>query len=305
MSVLRGLILAVANRPMVRRMVTGGAGRRVALRFVAGEDLEDALKVVKQLNERGMSASIDYLGENVADATAAHAATRVYLTAFDRVEAAGLRANVSVKLTQMGLDIDEEFALGNAAVAAARAAEAGSTLTLDMEDHRYTDRTIDTALRLAHGYPERIGVAVQTYLYRTPADIDRLNEARVQIRLCKGAYRENKRIAYQRKEAVDAAFARQLVRVLEGNVYPMIATHDERLVHFALRQIDTLGRDRETFEFQFLLGVRRDLQERLAKDGYRVRIYLPFGSEWYPYFMRRLAERPANFRFFLRQLVRR
>ena len=304
MSGLRGLILAIANRRMVRRLVTGGAGRRVALRFVAGEDLEDALKVVKTLNERGMTASIDYLGENVTDAVAAQAATEVYRTAIERVEATGLKANLSAKLTQMGLDIDEEFALGNAAVVAARAVEGGETLTLDMEDHRYTARTIDTALRLAHRYPERIGVAVQTYLYRTPEDVERLNEARVQIRLCKGAYREPKGIAYQHKDDVDEAFARLLVRVLENNVYPMIATHDERLVEFALRQIDILGRDRETFEFQMLLGVRRDIQERLVAGGYRVRVYVPFGSEWYPYFMRRLAERPANIKFFLRQLLR-
>lgn len=304
MSVLRSVILAISNRAAMRRLVTGGVGRRVALRFVAGEDLEDALKVVKQLNERGMTASIDYLGENVTDATAAQAATRVYLTAIDRIEAAGLRANLSVKLTQMGLDIDEEFALGNAAVVAARAAEAGSTLTLDMEDHRYTDRTIDTCLRLAHRYPEQIGVAIQAYLYRTPADVERLIEARVQIRLCKGAYREHKRIAYRRKHQVDAAFARLLVRVLESSAYPMIATHDPRLVEFAVRQIRLLGRDPSTFEFQMLLGVRRDLQEQLVSLGYRVRVYVPFGSEWYPYFMRRLAERPENIRFFLRQLVR-
>lgn len=303
MNAIRSVILAVANRPIVKRLVTGGVGRRMALRFVAGEDLEDALKVVKALNERGMTASIDYLGENVTDAAAAQAATRVYLSAIDRISSTGLRANLSAKLTQMGLDIDEEFALGNAAVVAARAAEAGSTLTLDMEDHRYTDRTIDTALRLAHRYPEGIGVAVQTYLHRTPGDVDRLNEAGVQIRLCKGAYREPKRIAYRRSEDVDAAFARLLVRVLEGNVYPMIATHDQRLVQFALRQIDRLGRDPQTFEFQMLLGVRRDLQEKLVEQGYRVRVYVPFGSEWYPYFMRRLAERPANIKFFLRQLL--
>jgi proline dehydrogenase len=303
-STLRSLILAVTNRSAVRRMVTGGVGRRVAMRFVAGEDIEDALKAVKVLNERGMSASIDYLGENVTDATAAQAATEVYRAVIERVEAAGLRANLSAKLTQMGLDIDEEFALGNAAVVAARAAEAGESLTLDMEDHRYTDRTLDTALRLAHRYPERIGVAVQTYLYRTPDDVERLNKARVRIRLCKGAYREPKRIAYNRKDEVDAAFARLLVRVLEDNVYPMIATHDERLVTFALRQIEILGRSRDTFEFQMLLGVRRDLQEMLVAGGYRVRVYVPFGSEWYSYFMRRLAERPANIKFFLRQLGR-
>jgi proline dehydrogenase len=284
--------------------VTGGVGRRVALRFVAGEDLEDALKVTKQLNERGMTTSIDYLGENIADAAAAQAATRVYLTAIDRIDAAGLRANLSVKLTQMGLDIDEEFALGNAAVVAARVVEAGSTLTLDMEDHNYTDRTVDTALRLAHRYPHRIGVAVQTYLYRTPTDVDRLNEAGVQVRLCKGAYRENRRIAYPHRKDVDAAYAALLVRALEGNTYPMIATHDPRLVAHAIRQIERIGRDPSTFEFQMLLGVRRDMQEQLVAQGYRVRVYVPFGSEWYRYFIRRLAERPANVKFFLRQLIR-
>ena len=303
MNVMRNFILTVADRPWVRRLMTGGAGRRVALRFVAGEDLEDALKVVKALNERGMTASIDYLGENVTDATKAQAATDSYRASIERVEAAGLRANQSAKLTQMGLEIDEEVALGNAAIVAARAAEAGSTLTLDMEDHRYTARTIDTALRLAHRYPERIGVAVQAYLHRTPGDVDRLNEAGVQVRLCKGAYKEPRRIAYQRTKDVDAAYARLLVRLLEGNVYPMIATHDTRLIEFGLRQVSKLDRDRETFEFQFLLGVRRDLQERLVADGYRVRIYVPFGNEWYPYFRRRIAERPANLKFFLRQLL--
>lgn len=303
MNVMRNLIFTVADRPWVRRLMTGGAGRRVALRFVAGEDLEDALKVVKALNERGMTASIDYLGENVTDVAKAAAATDAYRASIERVEAAGLRANQSAKMTQMGLDIDEEVALGNAAIVAARAAEAGSTLTLDMEDHRYTDRTIDTALRLAHRYPERIGVAVQAYLHRTPSDVDRLNDAGVQVRLCKGAYKEPRRIAYQRRKDVDAAFARLLVRVLEGNAYPMIATHDTRLIRFAVRQIERLGRDRRTFEFQFLLGVRRDLQERLVVEGYNVRIYVPFGNEWYPYFRRRIAERPANLKFFLRQLL--
>lgn len=304
MSALRGAILKVANRSPVRRMVTGGIGRRVALRFVAGEDLEDALEVVKVLNGRGMSVSLDYLGENVTDAGTAQAATDVYRTAIERIEAAGLRANISVKLTQMGLDIDPEFALGNAAVVVARAAEADTSVTLDMEDHRYTDRTIDTCLRLAHRYPGRIGVAIQAYLYRTPEDLERLIAAGVHVRLCKGAYREPRAIAYPRKDDVDRAFADLLRRLIEAGAYPMIATHDERLIRFALKQIRSGGRDRDTFEFQMLYGVRRDLQERLVRDGYRMRVYLPFGTEWYPYFMRRIAERPANVTFFLRQLVR-
>jgi proline dehydrogenase len=302
---LRNLILAVTNRPLIRRVATGPVGKRVALRFVAGEDIEDALEVVKALNERGLTASLDYLGENVRDAAAAQVAADTYRAAIERIEAAGLRANLSVKLTQMGLDLDPEVALGNAAVVAARAAEADTTVTLDMEDHRYTDRTIDTCLRLAHRYPDRMGVAVQAYLYRTPQDVERLIEGRVHVRLCKGAYRESRRIAYKRKADVDRAYAKLLVRLLEAGTYPMIATHDARMITFARDQVAKLGRDRSTFEFQMLYGVRRDLQEQLVRDGYRVRIYVPFGSEWYPYFMRRIAERPANVKFFLRQLASR
>jgi len=302
---LRNLILGVVNRPLIRRLATGRAGRRVAYRFVAGEHIEDALKVVKTLNEGGMSASLDYLGENVRDSTIASAATDTYRTAIERLAGAGLRANISVKLTQMGLDLDPEVAIGNAAVVAARAAEADSTLTLDMEDHRYTDPTIDTCLRLTHRYPGRLGVAMQAYLLRTPADLERLIEARVQVRLCKGAYLEPGKIAYHRKGDVDRAYASLLVRLLSSEAYPMIATHDERLIRHAKEQVATLRRDRETFEFQLLYGVRRDLQEQLVKEGYRVRIYVPFGTEWYPYFMRRIAERPANVKFFLRQLISR
>jgi proline dehydrogenase len=303
--VLRSVILAVTNRPFVRRLATGKAGRRVALRFVAGEDVEDALAVVKTLNERGMAASLDYLGENVRDAAAAQTAADTYRSTIERVEAAGLRANLSMKLTQMGLDLDPEVAIGNAAVVAARAVEAETSVTLDMEDHRYTDATIDTSLRLAHRYPDRVGVAVQTYLYRTPADLERLIEGRVQVRLCKGAYRESRKVAYQTKAEVDRAYARLLVRLLEAGTYPMIATHDARLIAFAKEQVAKLNRDRETFEFQMLYGVRRDLQEQLVRNGYRVRVYVPFGTEWYQYFMRRIAERPANVKFFLRQLLSR
>jgi len=300
---LRNLILGITNRPIVRRLATGRAGRVVARRFVAGETIEDALAVVKGLNERGMTASLDYLGENVHEPAAAASAATTYRGAIERIESAGLRANLSVKLTQMGLELDPEVAIGNAALVAARAAEADTTLTLDMEDHRFTGPTVETCLRLADRYPGRLGIAVQAYLFRTPADVERLIEAKVQVRLCKGAYREPRKIAYRHKEEVDRAYARLLVRLLASEAYPMIATHDARLITFAREQVSKLGRDRETFEFQMLYGVRRDLQEQLVRDGYRVRVYVPFGSEWYPYFMRRIAERPANVRFFLRQLL--
>ncbi len=302
---LRSLILAITNRRFVRRIATGRAGRLVARRFVAGEDIDDALKAVKALDERGMTASLDYLGENVRDATAANAAADTYRAVIERVDAAGLEANLSVKLTQMGLDLDPEVAIGNAAVVAARAVEAKSSVTLDMEDHHYTEPTIETALRLADRYPGHVGVAVQAYLYRTEEDLDRLMEGRVAVRLCKGAYREPHKIAYTHKTDVDRAFAQLLVKLIASESYPMIATHDERLIRFAIEQIAKIGRDRSTFEFQMLYGVRRDMQEQLAQDGYRVRVYVPFGTEWYPYFMRRIAERPANLKFFLRQLVSR
>ncbi len=302
---LRSLILAITNRRWVRRLAAGRIGRVVARRFVAGEDVEDALKAVKALNERGMIASLDYLGENVLDAAAANAAADTYRAVIERVEAAGLQANLSMKLTQMGLDLDPEVAIGNAAVVAARAVEANTSVTLDMEDHHYTEPTIETALRLADRYPGHVGVAVQAYLFRTVQDLERLIAGRVAVRLCKGAYREPHKIAYTRKADVDRAFAQLLVRLIGSDAYPMIATHDERLIRFAVEQIAKIHRDRSTFEFQLLFGVRRDLQERLARDGYRVRVYVPFGTEWYPYFMRRIAERPANLKFFLRQLVSR
>jgi proline dehydrogenase len=302
---LRSVILGITKRRWVRRLATGRVGQLVARRFVAGEDIEDALKTVKALNERGMTASLDYLGENVRDATAANAAADTYRAVIERVEAAGLEANLSMKLTQMGLDLDPEVAIGNAAIVAARAVEADSSVTLDMEDHHYTEPTIETALRLADRYPGHVGVAVQAYLFRTAHDLDRLIEGRVAVRLCKGAYREPHKIAHTHKSDVDKAFAQLLVRLIASRAYPMIATHDERLVRFAVEQIGKVGRDRETFEFQMLYGVRRDLQEQLTRDGYRVRIYVPFGTEWYPYFMRRIAERPANLKFFLRQLVSR
>lgn len=216
---LRGLVLALANRQRVRRIVTGGAGRRVALRFVAGEELEDA-----------------------------RAAAEAYRSILARIEAAGLPADLSVKLTQMGLDIDPNVALGNAALVVLRAAEAGTSVTLDMEDHAYTDRTIEACLRLA----------------------------RVHVRLCKGAYREPRELAYQRRGDVDASFARLAQRLMESEAYPMIATHDERLARFAAR----------------------------CAEGYRLRVYVPFGREWYPYLVRRIAERPANVRFFLEALLR-
>jgi proline dehydrogenase len=301
--VFRGVILGVGRSRAVRRMATGGVGRKVALRFVAGEDLSDGLAVAKTLNAQSLMASLDYLGENVSDPAHARAAAEVYSAAVERMASADLQADLSVKLSQMGLDLDPELALANTAMVVHRAMEVDTSVTLDMEDHRYTDRTIDACLRLDHRYPGRVGIAIQAYLKRSPADIERL--LGVAVRLCKGAYKEPKAIARTRKEDVDAAFAGMINRLLAAGRYPMIATHDERLIKHTIRSAKALGRRPETFEFQLLYGIRRDLQRELREQGYRVRVYVPFGSEWYPYLLRRLAERPANLLFFLRQLASR
>jgi proline dehydrogenase len=302
--VFRGAVLGVANRRFVRRIVTGGLGRRVALRFVAGEDLEHAVTVIRSLNEERASVSIDHLGENVTTIEQAKAAAAAYAAALDEISAGPLNADISVKLTQLGLDVDPAQAFDLIDGLVARAAGGDITVTLDMEDHRYTDRTVETALRLARSHPGRIGIAVQAYLYRTPADLERLIDAKVQVRLCKGAYLEPRSLAVRRRVEVDATFARLANRLITSPTYAMIATHDERLVDHVIKQASIVGRAPETFEFQMLYGIRRELQRRLLDQGYRLRVYVPYGSEWYPYLMRRIAERPANIRFFIEALVR-
>jgi proline dehydrogenase len=300
---MRGALLRFTNNPLVRRIATGGVGRRVSLRFVAGEDLEDGLKVVKALNAKRMTASLDHLGENVTDGQAATDAAAAYVAGIERIEAAGLDANISVKLTQLGLDVDRDLAVGNAGHVVERARAAGATVTFDMEDHRYTERTVDICLALQQRYPGSVGLALQSYLYRTPADLERV--LGVQVRLCKGAYLEPPSVAMTSKEDVDGAYAFLARRLIEAGAYPMIATHDAALVRFVQQAAERHGRGRDSFEFQMLYGIRRDLQERLIAEGYRVRIYVPYGTEWYPYLVRRLAERPANLKFFLSQLLKR
>jgi proline dehydrogenase len=303
--VLRSVVLGVSGRKFVRRAVTRGAGRAVALRFVAGERLEDAVRVITELNAAGVDVSVDHLGENVEDLAAAAAARDVYLTVLDRVASERLRANVSVKLTQMGLDVDEAAARANAEQIAARAAAAGTSMTLDMEDHRYTDRTIDACLDLQARHPGSVGLALQAYLLRTPGDLDRCTAARVHVRLCKGAYKEPHAIAHRSRLKVSEAYARLTTRLLESPSYAMIATHDEPLIEHAASEVRRLGRAPDTFEFQMLYGVRREMQRTLLERGFRVRVYVPFGGEWYPYLMRRIAERPANIRFFTEALLRK
>ncbi len=299
---MRSALLRFAGTRWVRRVATARLGRRVSLRFVAGEDLEDGLRVAKALNERGMLVSLDHLGEHVTHLDAAGAAADDYVRALERIEAAGLDASVSIKLTQLGIDIDEAVAIDNAERVVARAVQAKTAVTIDMEDHRYTERTVEAALELHRRHPGGIGLALQSYLYRTPKDLERV--LALQVRLCKGAYLEPRDIAFRTKQDVDREYAHLARRLIEAGRYAMIATHDERLVRFVKKHVEKNNRARDSFEFQMLYGVRRDLQERLVRDGYRVRVYVPYGTEWYPYLVRRLAERPANALFFLRELFR-
>jgi proline dehydrogenase len=302
--VLRAPILYLSRRRGLQRFV----GRQrltaaVAYRFVAGDTLDDALRVVSTLNARGITASLDHLGENVSEEAAARAAAQDYLKAFERIATDQLQANVSVKLTQLGLDIAENLCRELLTGILARAQQLENFVRIDMEGAAYTQRTLDLVLELHERHPN-CGVVLQSYLYRTEADVSRVNAAGVRVRLVKGAYDEPADIAYPKKEDVDASFERAMRALLDHGTYPAIATHDERLIEAtkAYARQRNIGADR--FEFQLLYGIRRDLQECLVREGFRVRVYVPYGTEWYPYLMRRLAERPANLWFFVGNLVR-
>jgi proline dehydrogenase len=285
---------------MVRRMpITKGLVRR----FVAGETLPAVMPVLERLRAAGMHTTVDVLGESVATPEAARAAAERYLETLAALSDADVDRNVSLKLTQMGLDIDERLCRGNVSRIAAAAAEAGAFMRVDMEDHTKTDVTLAIVrdLHAAHG---NVGVVIQSYLRRSESDVAALCAEGIRIRLCKGAYNEPAALAFPTKAEVDESYAQLMERLLLEGTYPALATHDERLIARAKRiaKRHDIGPDR--FEFQMLYGVRRDLQERLVREGYAVRVYVPFGGQWYPYFMRRLAERPANVLFIVRNLLR-
>jgi proline dehydrogenase len=300
------LIKASSSHFLKRQMSVNPIARRVATRFIAGDTLDDAESAVRALNATGASVALDYLGENTTSTQQAVDATNCYLAALDRIEQAALDANVSVKLTAMGLDVDVEFAAEQAARVVERAKAVGAMVGVDMESSAYVGPTLAMVDRLRHlTGREGIGVCLQSYLYRTPDDLDALNAWEVPVRLVKGAYKEPPEVAHQAKARVDEAYARLLEPLLDANPYPMVATHDPRLVARTKEIARDIGRAPDTFEFQMLYGVARELQRRVVAEGYRLRVYVPYGDQWYPYFMRRLAERPANLAFFLSSLVRR
>ncbi|MFN2602957.1 MAG: proline dehydrogenase family protein [Gemmatimonadaceae bacterium] len=269
-----------------------------ASRFVAGETLETALDAVAKLNARKITASLDLLGESVRNESESREAARQYIRILNRINEKKLDANVSVKLTAMGLDIDEELCIANMQNILERARELETFVRIDMEGSDYTQKTLDIFYhRLFPSFRGNVGIVLQSYMYRAFQDVQEANSAGARVRLCKGAYKEPASVAYPEKKDVDDSYLRCMRElVLEGH-YPAIATHDERIV----RETKRFARDNDVaanrFEFQMLYGVRRDLQEKLVREGYRMRVYVPFGTQWYPYLMRRLAERPANVAF--------
>lgn len=307
---LRQTFLYLSKRPSLKDWaLQHPAAERMAERFVAGETLREALAVVRRLNEGGLMVSLNHLGEHVISRTEAEAATETYLRMFDRIAEAGVDANVSVKLTQLGVDIGTDFAYENLCRVVAHAAEFNNFVRIDMEGSPYTQRTLDLYARLREAGYHNVGVVIQAYLYRSEADVEWLIPMGANVRLCKGAYMEPPQIAFPRKRDVDENYLRLMGMLFsseaqEAGVYPAIATHDERMIDAARRLVQERDISRDRFEFQLIYGVRRELQSRLVEQGYRVRVYVPFGREWYPYFMRRLAERPANVVFLLQALVR-
>jgi proline dehydrogenase len=303
--VLKATLLKAAASPTLKRQVTSNpVAWRVARRFIAGDRLDDAERTIRELNRAGMSVALDHLGENTESQSQARGATAAYLAALDRIQDAGLDANISIKLTALGLDLATDLAAEEAAKVAARGKEVGAMVGVDMESAAYVDRTLDLVASLQESYDD-VGVCLQSYLHRTPADLERLNGLGIPVRLVKGAYREPPEAALQHKAEVDAAYERLLDVLVQDNAYPMVATHDERLVALTKSLVARHGRDRSTFEFQMLHGVRRDLQAQVVAEGYRLRVYVPYGDQWYPYLMRRLAERPANLYFFVANLLKR
>jgi len=306
-ALLRSLLIEASQSAALERQVTTRkATRAVALRYIAGERLDDGLRVARVLVAQGRTVTLDYLGEAVTGPDEARAASKVVLEALDRIGQQSLPAGLSVKPTQMGLgmagdqrgELCREL-LGDIAAASERI---GANLTLDMEGSDVTEATVVLVEDLHRSGHRNVGCAVQTYLHRTRADCKRLSAVHASLRLCKGAYAEPPAIAYQSRLEVDRSFADCADYLLAHGTYPRIATHDDRLIEYVKRAVARLGLRRDAFEFQMLYGVRPSLQDALVRDGYRLRIYVPFGDQWFPYFMRRLAERPANLLFFLRSL---
>jgi proline dehydrogenase len=308
--VLRAAFIALSESPSLRSLAERSSlGQRISARFVAGKEVADAIRVAAQMNKIGVSVSIDNLGENVTNADEARTSAQLYHHLLDEIAANKLNANVSVKLTHMGLDVDERMAyeIVRGLVAKAATMTPQNFIRVDMEGSPYTERTLDFVheLHRVPGNQNCVGAVIQSYMRRAEADIEKLLSERIRIRLCKGAYKEPEDIAFQKKSEVDANYVRQMKILLKSGVYHGLATHDEAIIKEAKSFATRENIPRNAFEFQMLHGIRRDLQRNLVKEGWGMRVYIPFGTEWYPYFMRRLAERPANVLFIAKNLLRK
>jgi len=302
---MRSALIALSQNHAAKRFVLSNpVARRTARRFVAGEGLDDALAAARAANEAGMKVSLDFLGENVASREDAVRAKEMYFGVFDRIAREKLDANVSLKLTQLGLDFGADFCLEQMLPIVKHAESLGNFVRIDMEGSAYTQRTVDMA-RSLRGQSAAVGTVVQAYLYRTEQDVRDLLGASCRMRLCKGAYLEPPDVAFPEKKDVDANYVKLMQALLPSGVYHGIATHDPAMIAATKAFASKQGIAKDQFEFQMLYGIRPDLQRELIREGYNMRVYIPYGSDWFPYFMRRLAERPANLIFLARSVFRR
>ncbi len=306
---LRALFISLSESRYLRALAERSAiGQRISARFVAGTQVADVLRATCAVNQSGLSVSIDNLGENVSNAEEARASAHLYRQLLDEISARKLDANISLKLTHMGLDVNENLAreLAGGLVAKAASSNPRNFVRVDMEGSAYTQRTLDFVYEL-HRIPGNqgcVGAVIQSYMRRAESDIEKLLGKGIRIRLCKGAYKEPPDIAFQAKSEVDANYVKLMKILMKSGIYHGLATHDEKIINQAKSFATRENIPRDAFEFQMLYGIRRDLQRRLAREGWRMRVYIPFGTAWYPYFMRRLAERPANVLFVARNLLR-
>ena len=307
---LRAVFIALSESRWLRAVAERSRfGQRTSARFVAGKEVADAVRAAAAVNKFGAGVSIDNLGENVTNADEARASAQLYHDLLDEIAVHKLNANISLKLTHMGLDVDETMAyeIVRGLVAKAASMSPWNFVRVDMEGSPYTQRTLDFVheLHRVPGNEDSVGAVIQSYMRRAEADIEKLLSERIRIRLCKGAYKEPEDIAFQKKSEVDASYVKLMKMLMKSGVYHGLATHDETIIKAAKAFATRENIPRNAFEFQMLHGIRRDLQQGLVKDGWGVRVYIPFGTEWYPYFMRRLAERPANVLFIAKNILRR
>jgi proline dehydrogenase len=300
----KSILLYLSNSPGFKNFLTRFKSfNNVTHRFVAGEELGDAVAAIRQLNRKQIRASFDHLGESISSEAETRAEVREYIAVLEAISDNALDSNVSVKLTQLGLDISPELCYENTRTIVEAAARHHNFVRIDMEDSTKTDATLNLFRRL-RGEFDNVGIVVQSYLYRTEKDIDELLALGARIRLCKGAYKEPASVAFQDKGDVDANYVKLMKKLLVSGIYHGIATHDEKMIEATRQFVSESNIAADQYEFQMLYGVRRDLQDKLVSEGYRMRVYVPYGQYWYPYFMRRLAERPANVWFVMKNMMK-